>query len=120
MAEFEKLMAASARPSLLDSHEASSRPAEGAGVMTPERAAESRHMNALGLTPPRSLLSSFSAAAAAGAASRRLLLTILREVLVLKQRSSSASICTSCSSAAAPVFWTLLLHSSCAWESAGP
>ena len=68
MAEFERLMAASARPSLLDSHEASSRPAEGAGVMTPERAAESRHMNALGLTPPRSLLSSFSAAAGAGAA----------------------------------------------------
>lgn len=64
MDEFELLMAASARPNLLDDHEAPSMPLGDA--MTPEPVMEHRHMTALGLTPPRSLLSSFHAAAQTG------------------------------------------------------
>ena len=64
MDEFELLMAASARPNLLDDHVVTSLPLGDA--MTPEPVMEHRHMIALELTPPRSLLSSFQAAAQAG------------------------------------------------------
>ena len=64
MNDFELLMAASARPNLLDDHEVACMPLGDA--MTPEPVTEHRHMTALGLTPPRSLLSSFHAAAQAG------------------------------------------------------
>ena len=115
MAEFEKLMAASARLDLLDSHEISSMPTKDLNVKTPERAIESRHMNTLGLTPPRSLLSSFSAAAGVGAASCRLSFCNAGKILILK-RTASPSVFASLLSAAA-VLWTLLLCVSCAWES---
>ena len=67
MEEFEQLMAASALPNLLDDHEGMPLPRGDLDAMTPEPSMHSRHMNALGITPPRSLLSSFAAAATAGA-----------------------------------------------------
>lgn len=69
MDEFQELMAASAHPNLLDDNEMYGMPAEHVDdiAMTPEPVMHSRHLAALGVTPPRSLLSSFSAAARAGA-----------------------------------------------------
>ena len=64
--EFEQLMAASAQPNLLDDHGGTSAARGHEDAMTPEPAMHSRQMDALGLTPPRSLLSSFSNAARPG------------------------------------------------------
>ncbi len=66
MDEFEELMAASAQPNLLDDHAAMSAVRGNEDAMTPEPVMHTRDMNALGITPPRSLLSSFSAAARPG------------------------------------------------------
>ena len=66
MDEFEQLMAASAMPNLLDDHEVMPLPRGDVDAMTPEPVMHARHMDALGITPPRSLLSSFAAAARAG------------------------------------------------------
>ncbi len=76
MDEFEQLMAASAQPNLLDSHEAMSLPRQDADVMTPEPVMHPRHMNALGITPPRSLLSSFTAAVRSGRENSKPLLPV--------------------------------------------
>ncbi len=67
MDEFEQLMAASAQPDLLDDHGVMSSARGQEDAMTPEPVMHSRQMNALGITPPRSLLSSFTAAARSGA-----------------------------------------------------
>lgn len=66
MDDFERLMAASAQPNFLDDHEVVSILKGDVDAVTPEPVMHSRHMNALGITPPRSLLSSFSAAARPG------------------------------------------------------
>ena len=64
--EFEQLMAASAQPNLLDDPDIASMLRGDTDAMTPEPVMHLRHMNALGITPPRSLLSSFTAAARPG------------------------------------------------------
>ena len=66
MDEFEQLMAASAQPNFLDDHKDVSLLKGDVDAMTPEPVMHSRHMNALGITPQRSLMSSFSAAARPG------------------------------------------------------
>ena len=66
MDEFEQMMAASTQPNLMDDPEVVSMLRGNEDAMTPEPVMHLRHMSALGITPPRSLLSSFTAAARSG------------------------------------------------------